>query len=74
MGGKSREIQQGGGKTKVFYVKQCFGSDSVWIRFISARRIWIGFMKRIRVAENQPKSWKISTKINQEYRKFFQKY
>ena len=37
------------------------------IRFISACWIQIRFMKRIRLARNQPKSWKISAKINQNF-------
>ena len=44
-------------KSKVPQI-QCCGSGSVWIRFILVSRI------RIRVAKNQPKSWKISTKMN----------
>ena len=44
-------------------MKQCFGSGSARIRFISATRIWIRFRKRIRVA-----------KIIQNYGKIFQKF
>ena len=40
----------------------CCGSGSVGIRFILVSRI------RIQVAKNQPKSWKISTKINQNHK------
>ena len=46
-----------------------FNQCSVLIRFISASRIRIHFMERIRkriqVTKNLPKSWKISTEINQ---------
>ena len=46
----------------------------IQICFISATRIRICFMKRIRkwiqVAKNHGKSWKISTKINQNHKKY----
>ena len=41
---------------------QCCGSGSVWIRFILISRIRIG------VAKNQPKSWKMSKKINENHK------
>ena len=48
---------------------QCCGSGSVWIRFI--------LVSRIQVAKDQPKSWKISKKFNQNhalgYHTFFSK-
>ena len=51
---------------------KCYGSGSVWNRFILTSRIRIRFMnriqKQIRVAKNQPKSWKISTKINKNHK------
>ena len=53
-----------------FHETQCCGSGSVWIRFILVSRI------RIQVARNQPKSWIMSTKINQNHKNiihFFQK-
>ena len=45
-------------------IQSTSASDLYGSGFILATRIriWIRFMKRIRVAKNQPKSWKISTK------------
>ena len=47
---------------------QCFGSG---FGFILASRIRISFMKRIWVAENQTKSWKIFTKNHKVIQGFF---
>ena len=44
----------------VDYLMQCCGSGSVWICFI--------LVSRSQVARYQPKSWKISKKINQNHK------